>query len=494
MQSVFSSVPRASTGRRAQRTTAIARGGASLAAAFVLITAAGAASAKLRLETVLPPLAVEANASVFATPLAYRNGAVYTANVEPSPDRGSRTGLQTVIRRGEQDRQGRWRWQSQVIESETVRDPYHTEASIALDRLGYVHVVYGMHDVPWQYSVSRQPDSIDRFIFRGQPADLRQRRSSKDGRVVFPGPGTAAIPGNQVTYPAFFNDRRGRLYVTYRYAVRPKVTWYERTFAGAIARYNAQNKTWKQIGGNVRQNRDEVDLPKGVNSRVTHPFAMQQGWWVYQPRLAFDRDNGMHVSWMWRRGNAGPNASHPSYAYSPDGSNRFYRSDGRAYRLPIGIRDTEIVVPPRQRANASRPIAKHGFYNPARLRLSQDGTPSIAIQPLGANSYGFRPSARRGWRTPEKLPYNALQIRYDDHGNEWAFATGLTVLKRRVKADGTPHSNWRVVFKGGNLCNPRMVEGARSDAYYIHANILRAGRCRTDRVTVVRLSGLSGSD
>lgn len=451
---------------------------------MLALASVACAHAKPRLETVLPPVAVDSNASVFATPMAVGDdGAVYTANVEPSNDM---TGLKTVIRRGQRDRYGHWGWQYKTVEYNTVRDPYHTEASIALDRLGYVHVVYDMHNIPWQYSVSAQPNSIDHFIFRGQRASLRQRQTAKTNKIDFPSPGKAAIPGNQITYPAFFNDRRGNLYVTYRYAVRPKKPYFERTFAGAIARYNTDNGSWKQIGGPVRLNRRDADLPNHTKHAYTHPFAMEPGWWVYEIRLAFDRNNGMHASWLWRKGNAGGNVTRPSYAYSPPGSNSFYRSNGDAYHMPIRLNQAEPIISAAKR----RQIAPDDYYAPANIQVTPSSNPLVTVQVIGGHRYSLRRSDSHRWQTPQKLPYNAWQIRYDDNGHELAFATGLTVLQRQVDGDGTPRSNWRVVFRGGDLCHGRVVQARNEKAYYIHANVQRNGKCRQDLVTIKRLSGL----
>lgn len=455
-------------------------------AGFLIATLLAApAYAAMSLAVVLPPLTVDpANASAFATPLAYRDGVVYTVNVEPGDDSDTDVGLHTVVRRGARDSDGHWRWRSHLLDAHTVDDPYHTEASIALDKRGYVHVVYNMHYLPWQYSVSRQPDSIAAFEFRGQHVPPQERDSALRGKVGFPGPGTAAIPGNQITYPAFFSDRDGELYVTYRYAVKPKRGWYERLFAGAIARYDVETRRWQQLGEAVRQSRADVALPEGVASAMTHPFAMQPGWWVYQIRLAFDRDNGMHATWMWRKGNAGPDSTRPSYAYSPDTGAHFYRSDGSRYALPITLDNVELITP---KALAER--APDGFYNPASVAVSAGGNPRMSVQTIGGRRYAVRLGADGRWHGPDKVSYDARQTVFDSKGYQWAFATGLIVLRRRVNAAGAPESDWHNVYSGGGLCHPRVQWAEHERAFYVHANILDDGDCRDDRVTIVRLSG-----
>lgn len=461
--------------------------------AFALLGLCGLAApagATLKVETVLPPMPVsEAGISVFATPLAYRNGVVYTVNVEPGdkPVELHELGLHTVVRRGEKDADGRWQWRSTLIDPQTPNDPYHTQPSVGLDPNGHVHLAYAMHYLPWRYSVSAKPDSIETFVFYGQSSTLDERYRAQHRDVEFPGVGTAAIPGIQVTYPAFFNDRNGQLYVTYRYALRPKRTWHERVFAGAIARYDTASERWTQIGGDVQLAGDDIVLPEGQTSTTTRPFAMEPGWWTYQIRLAFDRDNGMHASWLWRIDNSGPDNVHPSYAYAPPGSDTFQRSDGRPYRLPIRLHSADWIAP-----KTLPPLAPRGFYNPARMAVTHGGNSVVTVQAVDGRRYAIRLQDNRQWAEPEPIPGDAWQILYDDAGREWAFATGLTVYQRFVADNGTPQTDWERVFdgtpaNGGNLCSPRLVLG-ENDSVYIHGNVMDDGECRLDRVSIVRLS------
>lgn len=69
-----------------------------------------------------------------------------------------------------------------------------------------------MHYLPWQYSVSAQPNAIEHFLFHGQLASQAKRDARYESDIHFPGPGDAAIPGNQVTYPVFSPIATARLY------------------------------------------------------------------------------------------------------------------------------------------------------------------------------------------------------------------------------------------------------------------------------------------
>lgn len=162
------------------------------------------------------------NVNSFATPLAYYQGSIYVVSVEPPLSNNNGVNLRTVIRKGS-ERQGRWQWESAVIDEATLDDMYHTQASIAIDKEGYLHVVYNMHNMPWQYVVSKKPGDITSFDFKGDKISLAEKSTVKHlNKTPFPSIGTAAIPGNQITYPAFFYDRQGEIYLTYRFATKPK--------------------------------------------------------------------------------------------------------------------------------------------------------------------------------------------------------------------------------------------------------------------------------
>ncbi|WP_423821306.1 BNR-4 repeat-containing protein [Salinisphaera sp. SPP-AMP-43] len=467
----------------------------TLGAALVTLLASGPCLAALKASTVLAPTPVAtANASVFATPLAVFDGAVYTVNIEPGsqPVVLHGLGLKTVLRRGARDADGHWRWSQYLVDDQTANDPYHTAASVGIDRDGYIHVAYNMHNLPWQYAVSKQPGSIDGFVFRGDRVSIADKWDSQHRDVEFPAPGRAAIPGTQVTYPAFFNDRNGTLYVTYRYAARPARDFGQRQYSGGLAAYDEATRQWHAIGGDLVIEGADAELPGGQTRAVTRPLISEPGWWVYQIRLAFDADNGMHLAWYWRKNSSGVNQDHASYAYAPPGSTDFQSADGQQLDLPIGLAAAGRVGDDRLAS-----LAPDGFYSPARITVSRDGHPVLNLQSINGPRFTLFLD-RRQWSKPAPTPGQAWELHYDDAGHEWAFVSGLTVLRRAVHANGTPRSNWTTVFEGdrtshGNLCHPRAVRGA-DDAqgrptFYIHGNVINdVGRCENDRIAIVWLA------
>ena len=113
--------------------------------------------------------------------------------------------------------------------------------------------------MPWQYSVSHQPGSVDAFDFRGEALSLNSAfRPAVEylNQTPFPGLGKAAIPGMQITYPTFFADRKGDLWVTYRFALKPNRDWSQRTYGCGIARYD----TAPPVGGRLSAGRSRSVL------------------------------------------------------------------------------------------------------------------------------------------------------------------------------------------------------------------------------------------
>lgn len=431
-----------------------------LCATVLPATLPAAHATQLARETILSdlPVDVEGERNVFAQPFAYRNGMVFTVHVEPpaTPRTGKEDmNLRTVVRKGQRQEDGSWRWEEKLIEPRTLRDMWHTQASIALDRNGYVHVAYNMHNMPWQYAVSRRPYDIGEFEFRGQAVSDEELATVKfRNKTPFPDIGNAAIPGNQVTYPMFFTDRDGELYLTYRYSLKPARAWERRGFSGGIARYDVERRVWEQIGGPVVIGRDDAALPRDAKTATQRPFAYDDGHTVYLITLAFDRDNGMHAFWNWRPEGAGMDTIKPSYAYSRDGRN-FQRSDGSAYTLPISFK-------------AAEPIAgsadTRGYYAPKSVAVLDDGTPMAIVQPLTGGREVHTYDKQRQHFVSEPAPAAAAEIAVDRQGRQWAFATGLRVFMREQ-----PGTTWTEVGQlGSNQCYPRVRYYAAESRFVVH--------------------------
>jgi hypothetical protein len=389
-------------------------------------------------KTVMYPIAVApANLNTFATPVAYFKGDIYTANIEPAIGPSTKTNLRTVVRKGVKDAQtGNWEWQAFTIDDTTLDDMYHTAPSIAVDKNGFIHVAYNMHNMPWQYYVSKLPRDVSKFDFKGESFSPEEKiKLVTQNSVSAPGLGKAAIPGNHITYPSFFYDQNRELYITYRFSAKPKRTYKKGMYSGGIDKYDTATQTWIPIGGDLGITKDDANLPNNDQTAIIKAFAAQDNWWVYCIRLAFDSDNAMHVAWLWRRDSAGPDASDPSYAFSPNQID-FYRKDGSKYALPIPVTATDRIV--------EKDIYEK-FLVPISFATGPNNTPYavlLAREPVEQRVLTYLNPLTKQWSNPSLMPWGATQIAFDDLGGQWAFATGLTVFYRRLST-----MPWEMVYK-----------------------------------------------
>lgn len=333
--------------------------GAAALAIGILVAGMDWAGAQTVAE-ILPPTPIPPGGfGGFQTPIDTYQGAVYTANVEPPAGPATVLNLVTVVRKGVRAADGTWNWTATAIDPRTADDPWHTQASLVVDRDGYIHVAYNMHNMPWQYTVSAKPGDISSFVFRGETVTDAQLATlevqNHDMTRYF---GSAAIPGTKITYPVFAKDRQGELYVSYRFAVKPgQSAQVDQEFAGAIAHYDRSTKQWEAIGGAIPVTGADGLTPAGAQplSSVT-AFAATWGQWVDNLQVFFDRSNGMHVVWDWEDYRLGDNRPLVfSHAVSLDQGKSFTRMDGAAAAAPIAMTTSETVVTtnPGQHSTAS---------------------------------------------------------------------------------------------------------------------------------------------
>jgi hypothetical protein len=379
------------------------------------------------------------NLSAFATPVAYFQKNIYVVSVEPSLGISNGVNLRTVVRKGYQSKE-EWIWETAVIDDATLDDPYHTQASIAVDKDGFIHVAYNMHHMPWQYAVSRRPEDVTSFDFRGDVVSLAEKAIVKHlNKTSFPSLGKAAIPGNQITYPAFFYDRQGELYVTYRFATRPKKSFNSRGFALALARYDAQGKRWLSLGGQINVTSADADLPEGVSKSEVKAFLFSEGWMPMLLRLFFDKENHLHLSWTWREFYSDSPFVRPSYAYGGGLDRSFARADGRTYVLPINMQDSGLLYFNHPDIQLTSPLA--------HLTADPNGVPYVVTLQKGKSStVSYFDDHAKQWSDPEPMPEGAQRMEIDDTGKQWAFATGLKIFSRL----GAAHA-WQKVYEDRGL-------------------------------------------
>ncbi|MBW8364907.1 MAG: BNR repeat-containing protein [Rhizobium sp.] len=401
-------------------------------------------------ELIMQPVAIssQGDVSVFATPIDVQNGRVAVAFVTDADARTTPGYLNTVVREGEKV-DNVWQWESTTLDTNTLLDPYHTQPSLAFDRNGYIHVAYNMHNLPWQYAISEQPYSVGGFVFHGQTVSKRELDALRlENKTHYPDKGRALIPGNQITYPAFFKDRVGDLFVSYRYAIRPARNWDARSRAEGIARYDTVTRTWISVGGLVGLKSGDV-VPYESGASVATAFAYDEGYVPYLVTLAFDGDNAMHAIWTWwdkHSGQTGAVNVLPSYR-----------------KIADITKPTAVVGASTDHIPGWSPATR--FDTAKSIAIAANGDVLAILEPEGQNRKLIRRDHATGnWGAPVDTPNSASKILVDRDGNEWLFASGLNLFKRISGGD------WSRPFRiGQGLCDPRPVYSEAENSFYILA-------------------------
>lgn len=398
----------------------------------------------------------ESQLMVQQTPVDTQHGYVYTVNIEHGVNGDiNGTNLHTVVRKGIQQEDGSWTWESTLVENRTVYNKWHTAPSVVADKDGFVHVAYNMHNYPWQYKRSSQPHDINGFDFHGQEITQAEiDRSKFENKTSFPTLGHADIPGNQITYPAFYKDRDRDVYATYRFAAKPKRSFEERTMSGGIAAYDTQLQTWRAIGGTIPVTESvDYDAHSDAPSSPT-ALASETGWTIYHPRLMFGPANELNVNWFFRSGIAGAEYTRPCFVKSMD-TYSFTEADGSAVTLPMSSGDCGNIG---YDDNAE-------FYSIGNSAMDSSGKPHIVVSPIGGSrqivSYD---SSNNSWNR-EDSPNNATEIFFDSEDNMWAVASGIKVM-RKLRDSNT----WETVYTDSGSCYPKAAVNEIGDTAFIHSH------------------------
>ena len=134
-----------------------------------------------------------------------------------------------------------------------------------------------------------------------------------------------------VTYPRFFNDNSNNLYFVYR-------SGYSGFGDSIISSYNSENSEWTVIGRFLGQ---EGTFPPWDNSTNRN---------AYLNDVLFDKNNRLHITWLYREEAAGYGNNHDLYyAYSDDSGVTWMNNDGEeiadlSVNNPILISDPGIIV------------------------------------------------------------------------------------------------------------------------------------------------------
>jgi len=349
-------------------------------------------------ETVIEEGLNNANYGIANSPLASFNGNVYLLYVREDPNNNEK--YQTIVARS----QANGIWSYSVVDDNTRYDPYHNHPSLAVDSLGFVHIAYNMHNTPWQYKVSKNPEDISEWEFKGQYAGeqtggttANNSDCTDDCADNWYSTGTASIPGNQITYPYFIADNNGVLYLTFRECIVCSEPIDNHRHRGSgLVKYDVNNKSWSRVGN-------------------TH-FIADQSYLGQILRLSFDKNNHMYLSWVF-----GPHYSPSSNTYyaeskylghaiSTDNGNSFHTVNGTSYSLPIDYSQYSQILDPEWSLSAGEYMS--GYSEIGAL----NGFPHISLRPRNINRAWINYDGNN-WTTPSALNNNNAYhflINYND--------------------------------------------------------------------------------
>ncbi|OMP30166.1 BNR repeat-containing protein [Mangrovimonas sp. DI 80] len=183
---------------------------------------------------------------------------------------------------------------------ETLVTPYtahvedaHNSISIMVDGEGFLHVAWGNHNNQLNYAKSVRPNSLELGKKTPMLSDKEQ----------------------QVSYPEFYALQDGNLLFFYRDGGSGNGNLL-------INYYNTQTQTWHRVQDN---------LIGGEGLRNAY-------WQAY-----VDKNDQIHISWVWRESPDVASNHDLAYATSKDGGKTWQKSTGEIYQLPITESSAEVI-------------------------------------------------------------------------------------------------------------------------------------------------------
>lgn len=356
------------------------------------------------------------NQGGFNTPVASADGYIYWAYIA---DNGGGRELRLKQKRPDG-----------TVNTVTLRtgvsaDNFHVTPSVGIDRNNRIHVAGDVHVSAWVYYHSNNPHDISSFTMRTPPG------------------------GNRVSYPAFWHDRGGQLFLTFRHVVSGDNSLVDGgSYGGALARYNEGSGgawgSYTMLGGT------NYTPPRSSGATPTTLFWTNEGpqdirfYQGHQPGVFFDANNRMHISTVLYDNSCptiNQGCSHVLYVYSDDGGNTFRNAAGTQLSLPIGLGSsaTAFFDPNRTLARGAqvagspdgRGVIRYSRSNPSEVRLRRwtgsawaDINPTVQGNPLLMDGYGIL-----------TLPRGGSMIRSHDLGATYTWPGNLPTHNGGVHAD-----------------------------------------------------------
>lgn len=213
-------------------------------------------------------------------------------------------------------------WSYQKLDTKIGWDS-HNYISMAVDKLGYIHISGNMHSSPLIYFKSSQPLDIHSL----------KKQSTMIGKEE-----------DVTTYPEFFKNTNGDLIFHYRYG--RSGNGYE-----VYNLLDVKNQQWKRLL--------DKPLTDGENQRNAYMQGPVQG-----------PDGYYHLIWVWRETPDCSTNHTLSYARSKD-LLHWESVRGESVQLPITLRDTILVVDPTPEKGGLINIGlKIGFDSEKKVLIS----------------------------------------------------------------------------------------------------------------------------
>jgi hypothetical protein len=218
-----------------------------------------------------------------------------------------------------------------VFSNTGARDD-HNIVAMAIDKSGFLHLSWGMHNAPLAYAVSAAP--------------VLGRGFGTHGKLAFKRARMIGAAEDAVTYPEFFQARGETLMFTYRNGGSGNGNQY-------INSYDTKTKTWRRVGNPM------VD---GISTSMN----------AYTNGMATDSRGTLFASWTIRE-TPDWQTNHDIYlARSPDIGRTWFSADGKALGATID----------RAKADALAKIVSlpthSSLINQTSMTVDHGGNPLIA--------------------------------------------------------------------------------------------------------------------
>ena len=267
-----------------------------------------------------------------------------------------------------------WQVFDSGIADSTISDD-HDVIAIAVDSAGYMHMSWGMHNIPLQYAISNTPvtgAALGSISFT--------QLTSSNAPTLFPNSGDDT---NEVTYPQFYSiPNSSNLLFTYR---------------------NGGS------GGGSGNGNQYFDIYDPSTKTFSHTFAINGELTsvnAYLNRMVFDSNGNLLMSWTWRATPNWQTNSNIMFAQSPDDGTTWYQQGGTTqYTLPI----IQSGTPAASVAQVVEAIPQNSsFINQTSMTVDNSNNPLIATY------------LAPGWNTnTDSGNPNRQYVLYYYSGGEW---------------------------------------------------------------------------